>query len=137
MILIQCTKTKRNEPAKAKDLYDKSDYFQKMRAYAEAADDEYRILSAKYGLLHPDEKVESYDEFGLSRGQVRTVTTQLVDQDVKTVRICAGQRYKEDLVPELEKEGIDVIELCAGLGIGARKQKLVELRKQAENQTLS
>lgn len=53
--LISCVKTKRDEPATPKDLY-ASDYFEKMRSYAEQYHDDWWILSAKHGLPNPDDE---------------------------------------------------------------------------------
>ena len=60
--LVSCVKTKRPEPTVPKDLYT-SDYFRKMRQYAEQEHDDWWILSAKHGLLDPDgEPIEPYVE---------------------------------------------------------------------------
>lgn len=60
--LVSCVKTKREEPATPKNLYT-SDYFQKMRTYAETHHDDWWILSAKHGLLAPNgPPIEPYDE---------------------------------------------------------------------------
>lgn len=60
--LVSCVKSKRDEPAAPKNLYT-SDYFEKMRSYAEQYHDDWWILSAKYGLLDPDgDPIEPYDE---------------------------------------------------------------------------
>ena len=52
--LISCTKSKRDEPAPPRDLYEPSTLFQKAREYCENTYDEWYILSAKHGLLDPD-----------------------------------------------------------------------------------
>jgi hypothetical protein len=48
------------ETAPAKDLYT-SNYFRLKREYVETCCDRWRILSAKHGLLSPDEEIEAYD----------------------------------------------------------------------------
>jgi hypothetical protein len=58
--LVSCSSRKRIGRHPAKDLYI-SDLFRKSRLYAENNSDRWGILSAKYGLLHPDDIVESYD----------------------------------------------------------------------------
>jgi hypothetical protein len=45
--LVSCVKTKRDEPATPKDLYT-SDYFEKMRAYAEQHHGEWWILPGNW-----------------------------------------------------------------------------------------
>ena len=44
----------------AKDAYT-SPYFQKNRLYAEKTCDQWVILSAKYGFLFPNDKIEDYN----------------------------------------------------------------------------
>jgi hypothetical protein len=49
-----------DETVPAKDLYD-SNYFALKRELAEECCDKWRILSAKHGLLSPDEEIGTYD----------------------------------------------------------------------------
>lgn len=58
--LVGCGKSKLTRAAPAAELYTGS-LFRASRAYAEAAFDRWFILSAKHGLLTPDEGVEPYD----------------------------------------------------------------------------
>jgi hypothetical protein len=60
VILVGCVKTKLRRPAPAKDLYI-SDQFLKRRAYAEAQRRPWYILSARHGLVRPDELLGPYD----------------------------------------------------------------------------
>lgn len=122
--LIQCTNSKRDEKAPAKDLYDESGYFCDMRRYAEAKDYPWYILSAKHGLVQPETALEPYDEFGLSDRQGTEIAEQLVNRDVTVVEIVAGKKYTNPLIPELELRGIDVIDNFAGQKIGERRQNL-------------
>lgn len=134
--LIQCTKSKRDEAAKAKNLYDTSAYFRAMRSYAEAVDNDYCILSAKHGLLSPDDTIEPYDEVGLSEEQCEDISSELVNAGVGKVRLIAGREYSRHLIPELESEGIDVVEVCCGMQIGERMQRLNTLSRNKRNQSL-
>lgn len=134
--LIQCTNSKRDETTVARCLYDESDYFVKMRNWAEAKDEPWFILSAKHGLVEPDEHLEPYDEFGLSEGQAQRIAKRLVDECVEVVDICAGKKYTQPLIPELERFGIDVVDNFSGMGIGERKAKLVELVDELQHHTL-
>jgi len=58
--LVSCVWPKRATTALAKDLY-RSDWFLKARACAESAGSCWFILSAEYGLVHPDEMIEPYE----------------------------------------------------------------------------
>jgi hypothetical protein len=130
LVLVSCTKTKRDQPAPAADLYDPSDYFRKQRAFAQADGDEWGILSAEHGFVRPDTVLEPYETF---IGDVdaeewaETVADQLggVLSRNDEVVITAGKAYADPLVPELEyRFGVDVLEPFRGLQIGKRKAEM-------------
>lgn len=58
--LVGCAKTKRDEPAKCRELY-KSSLFVASLAHAERVCDETFVVSAAHGLLSLDETVSPYD----------------------------------------------------------------------------
>jgi hypothetical protein len=58
--LIGCVKQKANGPKAAKDLYT-STLFIGRRRYVESNCDEWWILSAAHGLVHPADELEPYD----------------------------------------------------------------------------
>ncbi len=61
IILISCVSQKLDKSAKAKDLYI-SPLFKKKFSYAKSLNpDQIFILSAKYGLVKPDDKIAPYD----------------------------------------------------------------------------
>lgn len=60
VILVGCVKLKRQTPSLAKDLY-ASPLWRARRQYAEASGRPWLILSAKHGLLDPNERVRPYD----------------------------------------------------------------------------
>jgi len=124
LTLIQCTATKRDGTHAAKQLYDESTYFRKMRAWAESRDCEYAILSAKHGLVDPDERLTDYDERGVSSNLAKQIAGKLSNRGVDTIHICAGRDYTDALIPECEAVGIDCINHFAGKGIGKRMQLL-------------
>jgi hypothetical protein len=108
-------------------LYDESAYFRKMRAWAESRGDRWYILSAKHGLLSPEEPIAPYDERGLSEEQAEQIAFELDERAINRVYVCAGRDYLDNLTPALEAVWIDVIDPFAGLGIGERMSKLEEL----------
>lgn len=122
--LIQCTNSKREGTHPARDLYDDSRYFRRMRAWAEAKDQPWFILSAKHGILHPDDEVSDYDARGLSDEQVGEIAAELVEMGFESVDITAGMDYTDPLVPELERRGVDVVNHFAGKRIGTREMLL-------------
>jgi len=135
-ILIQCTKSKRDEAAMASNLYDESTYYCKMRQYADATGQPWFILSAKHELLDPKTHIDPYDEFGLTERQAETIAEELVDAGFDTVEVIAGKKYTNPLTPELEAKGIEVIEKCRGLSIGERMQRLGELIAAEQNESI-
>ena len=124
--LIQCTNKKRKGVHKAKQLYDESHYFCIMRAWARSTGNPWYILSAKHGLVPPSERIANYDERGLSVKQCKEIATKLDDAGVTEVLITAGKDYTNPLTPELERVGIDVIEVARGMRIGERMAELKE-----------
>jgi len=137
VVLVQCTKSKRDGEHAARDLYDQSDYYCKQRAYAEAVADVWFIQSAKYGLVRPDEVVESYNAHASNLddpdGWAAEIAADLVDAvgtDV-TVELLGGMAYTDPLTPELERRGIEVLEPLRGKGIGQRKSALLDMSNRS------
>jgi len=134
--LIQCTDGKRDEPAPAADLYDKSAYFRDMRAWARARGDPWYILSAKHGLLAPERETRPYDNRGVNERLAKRVATDIEQLGVDTVHVTAGRGYTDHLVPELERRGIDVVNHFAGERIGTRRSLLQQATRKLNNETL-
>ena len=124
--LIQCTNTKRSGTHKATNLYDESAYFRIMREWAQSTSNPWYILSAKHGLVNPEQVIDDYNQRGLSVKQSKEIARQLHDKGVSEVLITAGKGYTDQLTPELERLGIDVIEVCRGKRIGERMAELKE-----------
>lgn len=139
LVLIQCTKAKRDGTHEARDLYDKSSTFRKARKYAESTNKPYRILSAKHGLVHPEDTISYYDDFGVSEAWARRVTDDvsgLLDGS-STVIMLAGRKYSDVLTPEIESRiGADVVEPLRGLRNGPRMNKIDEMRRRETNESL-
>ena len=60
LYLVSCVGQKLSVPAPAADLYT-SAWFRKARSYVAESGEPWFILSAKYGLVHPDKVIEPYD----------------------------------------------------------------------------
>jgi hypothetical protein len=129
--LVSCVKTKRDEPASPQDLYT-SDYFEKMRSYAEQTHDDWWILSAKHGLLDPDgDPIDPYDEtlsgarVARKREWAKHVAEQLDEagllSDDVTLVIHAGKDYYEELLPLIQESGVSIEIPTEGLAIGETK----------------
>lgn len=97
--MLGCVKLKCNEPAPARELYT-SPLWNKRRAYAEASGTSWLILSAKHGVLDPDELVAPYD-------------LALAELGPAARRIW-GQRAVEELERRLDGLADMILEVHAG-----------------------
>ena len=132
IVLVQCTDSKRDVAARARDLYDVSRYFRKQRAYAESVTDNWFIQSAKYGVIDPDAVIEPYDlradeidEPEEWAGMIAARIGANFSTD-SVVEILGGSDYADPLTPLLEEMGFEVHEPLRGLRIGEREAKLEE-----------
>jgi hypothetical protein len=137
IILTQCVSKKQQTPAPARELYT-SRLFQAQRRYAEAVGDNWYILSAEHGLVTPDTELAPYDTH-ISDVDAEmwadTVVSELCPVS-QPVRITAGAKYADPLVPELEARGVEVVEPFRGEGIGTRIQSMIAASRKAENTQL-
>jgi cytoplasmic iron level regulating protein YaaA (DUF328/UPF0246 family) len=129
IVLVSCVKSKRRGPCKAGDMYI-SPLFQKMMAYARSLKPKcIFILSAKYGLLRPDEVIEPYEKTlkkmpSAERKQwAHKVVVELqkqCDLSKDTFVILAGSEYRENLVLHLTQYEVPM----EGLSFGQQLQWL-------------
>jgi hypothetical protein len=123
--LVSSAEAKRVTPAPAKDLY-QSDWFLKARVCAESTGSCWFILSAEYGLVHPDEMIVPY-EVTLSTMRVaerrnwsRRVHQQMDERmpDAGRIVVLTGKRYREFLMEYLGKRAATVHVPMAGMRNG-------------------
>ena len=129
--LISCTKSKKSYPCKASEMYQASDLFKKAYSYATKNYDFVAILSAKYGLLFPDDKIEPYDLTlnDMNSHQRKAWAEKVFNQmksrmrlkDFDKVFFHAGKTYREHLIPKLENIDINCGTPLKHLGIGKQK----------------
>ncbi|MGE4426993.1 MAG: DUF6884 domain-containing protein [Solirubrobacteraceae bacterium] len=129
VVLISCVRSKGSEAALARDLY-VSDYFAKMRVYAERSGAPWFILSAEHGLVSPDTRLEPYDRYlaDLSvsarrewGGRVATQLAQAVGPlEGLSVEVHAGATYVDAVAEPLRSAGARVVDRLQGLPIGRR-----------------
>lgn len=139
--LVGCASTKLRRPAPARDLYT-SALFKKASAHAEATCERWFILSAKHGLVRPDDVLEPYDvKLGRSTPRhpetdgplihewARRVRDQLAlelrDLDSPSLLVLAGEQYRTILYPHSPWPFTVPMK---GLGLG---EQLSWLNKQA------
>lgn len=129
--LVACVKSKRMAPARAADLYT-SALFTKCRKLAELRSDRWYILSAKHGLVAPDVAIAPYDDTLKCMPAVtrRTWSQKVLRQLFEwlspgdEITALAGERYREHIVPALQRAGYCVHVPMQGLGIGRQLQWL-------------
>ena len=82
-VVIACGSKKRNHPAPARDMYVGS-LFKNARRAAESTGLPWYIMSAKYGILRPDDMIEPYDmTYGKTTGkQPGEIAQQLASLNV-------------------------------------------------------
>ena len=123
--LVSCVSKKLPHPAPARDLYT-SPLFCKARSYVERTGCPWFVLSAKYGLVDPDEVIAPYDltlntmRVADRREWASGVLAQLAPhlKNVGAVTFLAGQRYLQFLEAPLRSRGLDVSVPMEGLKIG-------------------
>ena len=123
--LVSCVGQKQVIAAPAKDLY-RSNWFIKARAYAEGVSSQWFILSAKYGLVQPDDVILPYEQT-LNRMAISDrrnwahVVQKQMDQRMPNavlIIVLAGERYREFLMDYLRHRALTVEVPMAGLRIG-------------------
>ena len=135
IILISCVKKKLNQKAKAKDLYI-SDLFKKSYRYAQLLKpDNIFILSAKYGLLEPEQVIEPYDETLNTKSSAevrewsRKVTIALkekIDLNNAEVIILAGSKYYKCLLSHISNYKLPLGTLSFGPRLSFLKKQIEE-----------
>ena len=98
LYLVSCVSKKLVVPAPAKDLYT-SPLFLKARAYVESLSQPWHILSAKYGLVHPEQVIDPYD------------------LTLKTMGVADWRRWAERVMSQLQQhlDGIGEVVFLAGM----------------------
>lgn len=129
--VVGCGKTKLLKPARAKNIYT-GPLFRAARAYAEECD-EWRIVSARYGLLKPDQRIEPYDD-RLKPKDAPQWGVQVANDLIRQFQGCghyeilllAGADYTTPIREAFESHRdincISIHEPLAGLGLGRRLQ---------------
>ena len=129
--LVPCASRKRSSRALARDLYE-SALFRKMRAVVEELGTPWFILSAKHGLVQPDQPVDPYD---LTLKDMRVSERRLWAERVigqmervlppaDRVVVFAGKTYREFLMDWLRGRSAAVETPLARFPIGRQQQYL-------------
>ena len=127
--LISCVSAKKKYATKAKDLY-ASPLFLYSKKYAELRLDKYYILSAKYGLLKPDDIIEPYEETLNNKSKKERVlwSRKVFNKLSKEISVndkivfLAGEKYREFIGKYLSEQNILFQTPLKKLSIGKQLQ---------------
>jgi len=104
LVITGCTKIKAKQRSKAKNLY-KGRLFRLVRRLCEQKHWDYLIISAKYGLVKPEEKIEPYEEELRTSEDIKRIQSKVLSQLKKIVPkygniiIIAGEKYRSVIKP--------------------------------------
>lgn len=137
---VACVGKKRAGIAPARSLYT-SAWFVKARSYAEQHADAWYILSARHGLITPDQPLEPYEQtlntmphHKRQRWATQVWRAIVVVADVgDRLVFLAGLRYRELVVPVLVGLGYTVEVPMLGLGIGRQLAWLEQQSREGGN----
>lgn len=140
VVLISCTKEKLDREAPARELYQGRLFLASVR-YAEAIGARWFVLSAAHGLVDPDQPIAPYDQtlVGANKPDLMTWAAMVSDQlgerlpDVKRFTVLAGAEYVKGL--QRFPAGRTFETPLAGLGVGERYARLVEMTKAVETES--
>jgi hypothetical protein len=118
---------------KAKDAYT-STYFKKQRAYAERFGDSWVILSAKYGFLDPEDKIEDYN-VTFKKKSTQPISTDKLAEQVKRKKlgsfdeivVLGGKEYLDSTIQAFAGTGVKISAPFKGLSIGKRMSAINEI----------
>ncbi len=122
--LVSCVSKKREQVMPARDLY-VSEWFIRARNYVERRGGDWFILSAKLGLVAPEQRIEPYEqtlhsmpiaERRIWAQSVRFQMNELLPASGRCV-VLAGQRYREFLMNYLDERFVTEVPMT-GLAIG-------------------
>ncbi len=131
--LVSCVSLKDTSKMKAGDIY-LSPLFKKAKEYASNNFDRWYILSAKYGLIHPNKIIEPYEKTlnKMSRQDRHKWSEDVFEEFEKCTKpndeitFVAGQRYRQDLTPLLLNRGNKIQVPMEGLAIGKQLKWLTQ-----------
>lgn len=138
LYLIPCSGPKRAQPCAGKDMY-RSRLFKGSRAYVEARNAQWLILSGQYGVVHPDEVIAPYDfDLSFADTSTRKKWAKKVIKQLKPylptdkIVIFAGVKYRQYLMTHLEANAKKVTAPLQHMKIGYRLQWLTRDQRRSE-----
>ncbi|MEO8488991.1 DUF6884 domain-containing protein [Pseudomonas sp.] len=135
--LVACTSRKSGQPTTAEFIY-RSPLFLAARSYAQQRADQWFILSAKHGLLSPEEVIAPYNESLLNQSEAQRQAWAADVHKALNARVPAGGRviflagsaYRSYLAPAFEAEGRETAAPMSALGIGSQVAWLQKVERE-------
>jgi hypothetical protein len=130
LIITSCSSKKLKRPAKARYLY-QGTFFKKAQNLAWKHDIDYLILSAKYGIVWPWEKLDPYDKTITLKKDIIKLRKEVIpamkkiQKDYKRIILIMGKKYREILRPVYNHKYFALINKQ---GIGGYLSDLTELQ---------
>lgn len=135
LVILSCTKKKLDHPAPAAELY-QGDVFKKAQIWINRHNFSEVIISAKYGLVRPDEILKPYNKRIKTKSDAISIQNKIIPklrnlvQNKKAIVIIMGNLYVEALKPLLEElKLIPIFRLKSKNGIFDYKKNVKELLK--------
>lgn len=135
--LVACTSRKGDQPATAEFIY-RSPLFSAARSYAERRADQWFILSAKHGLLSPEDVIAPYNESLLNQSEAQRQAWAAGVHRAFGARVppggrvifLAGSAYRSYLAPAFESEDRETAAPMSALGIGSQVAWLQKVKSE-------
>ena len=142
--IIACSNKKRDVTCHARDMY-QGQLFKFSVEYAESWGMPWYIISAKYGIIHPDKMIDPYNERVPTKAADITPWSNTRNYEAycvppkgmdKTFVLLCGKDYKQAFRDGINKSACPREFTCeeplAGLGIGEQMKWLKENRRGVE-----
>jgi hypothetical protein len=144
LALISCTKSKASQARAAAELYQPSVWFSYAYQYAPLVADKILILSAKHGIVRPEQVLAPYDETlqGSSQVERETWADMVYPQlratseyrEAKSIVWLAGEDYRNELLARVRSDGKRSLVPMQGLRQG---EQVSWLKAQVEGRPTS
>lgn len=134
IIFLSCTKKKANKSCMAKDMYRPSTWFRAAWDYAVSLKPDFIfILSAKYGLLSPDDQITPYEKTLISAKDAeirkwsimvaRQIQAKGIDRTQHAVFLC-GKNYRKYIKNLFHDNSAPLAHLGIGMQVKYLQQKV-------------
>lgn len=132
-IFISCTKTKAAQCCAAKEMY-KGELFKHAYKYAQSLNGKIWILSAKYGLLHPNDIIMPYNKTLINANKIEckrwayNVYLQMINKKIDfeedAVFLC-GKNYYKYLIAKFSKGSAPLAHMRIGQQLKFLKERIL------------